>query len=73
MCLFYNQLLLILVLISRIVRIDMKTLLLAPFARLKKKILWGFFLGGGWVFVRIDTNTQPHSLPYTLTATTASS
>lgn len=50
----------------------MKTLLLAPFARLKKKILWVFF-GGGWVFVRIDTNTQPHSLPYTLTATTASS
>lgn len=46
MCLFYNQLLLILVLISRIVRIDMKTLLLAPFARLKKKILWVFFLGG---------------------------
>lgn len=53
MCLFYNQLLLIFVLISRIVRIDMKTLLLAPFARLKKKSVF-FFGGGGWVFVRID-------------------
>lgn len=44
----------------------MKTLLLAPFARLKKKILW-FFLGGGLgICAHRQVRSQSHRINTTI-------